>query len=67
MNLRVYEWAADRAIEQEGSVQAAVALYRRLIDMDAEGQTTDVMYIQSCRRTLAILEERLEKETATID
>lgn len=62
MNLKVIEWAADRAVEQEGSVAAAVALYRKLIDMDAEGQTTDVMYIQSCRKTLAILEERLAKE-----
>lgn len=30
MNLNCYRWAAERAVEQEGSVDAAIALYNRL-------------------------------------
>jgi len=30
MNLNCYRWAAERAVEQEGSVEAAIALYNKL-------------------------------------
>jgi hypothetical protein len=30
MNLNCHRWAAERAVEQEGSVEAAIALYNNL-------------------------------------